>query len=172
MTVSAGYGVRFNLFIQSFAQFQKVYDENTARTLKDNAETLIYLKSEDIGTLEEMSKKLGTYTAINVTESNGKDSFTSSTSFIERPVLTPNEIKKIERPNTLVIKGKYNCLFNSPDLSEWKFNKLFGLGDKEHNKKVIQERQENRHKKDSKDIKIETWKIHKSLKDELNDYNL
>ena len=169
MTVSAGYGIRFNLFIQSFAQFQKVYDEDTSRTLKDNAETLIYLKSEDIGTLEEMSKKLGTYTAINVTESNGKDSFTSSTSFIERPVLTPNEIKKIERPNTLVIKGKHNCLFNSPDLSKWKFNKLFGLGDKEHNKRVIQERQNKRPKKDSKDIKIETWNIYKSLEEELDD---
>lgn len=170
MTVSAGYGIRFNLFIQSFAQFVKVYDEDTARTLKDNAETLIYLKSEDIGTLEEMSKKLGTYTAINVTESNGKNSFTSSTSYIERPLLTPNEIKKIERPNTLVIKGKHNCLFNAPDLSNWKFNKLFGLGDKEHNKKVIQERQEKRPKKDSKSIKIELWKVHKSLEEELDSF--
>ncbi len=167
MTVSAGYGIRFNLFIQSFSQFIKVYDENTASTLKDNAETLIYLKSEDIATLDEMSKKLGTYTAINVTESNGKGSFTSSTSYIERPLLTPFEIKKIKRPNTLVLKGGNNAIFYAPDLSEWKFNKMYGLGDKEHNRQVIAERQEKRQSKSSDEIEMKLWNDYdKTYKDE------
>ncbi|MCY6355944.1 hypothetical protein [Clostridium sp. ZS2-4] len=34
---------------------------------------------------------------------------------------------------------------NSPDLSKWQFNKIFGLGDKEHNRKV-RELRENRRK--------------------------
>ena len=173
MTVSAGYGIRFNLFIQSFAQFIKVYDENTASTLKDNAETLIYLKSEDIGTLDEMSKKLGTYTAINVTESNAKNSFTSSTSYIERPLLTPVEIKKIQRPNTLVLKSGNNAIFYAPDLSSWKFNKMYGLGDKEHNRQVIAERQEKRPKKLSSEIEIKLWNnFYKTLAEELEDYEI
>ena len=171
MTVSAGYGIRFNLFIQSFAQFIKVYDENTASTLKDNAETLIYLKSEDIDTLNEMSKKLGTYTAINVTESNGKSSFTSSTSYIERPLLTPYEIKQIVRPNTLVLKSGNNAIFYSPDLSKWKFNKMFGLGDKEHNRKVIEVRQTKRPKKENSDIEIRLWQdFNKNLYEELDNF--
>ena len=164
MTVSAGYGIRFNLFIQSFAQFIKVYDENTASTLKDNA---------DIGTLDEMSKKLGTYTAINVTESNAKNSFTSSTSYIERPLLTPVEIKKIQRPNTLVLKSGNNAIFYAPDLSSWKFNKMYGLGDKEHNRQVIAERQEKRPKKLSSEIEIKLWNnFYKTLAEELEDYEI
>lgn len=170
MTVSAGYGIRFNLFIQSFAQLIKVYDENTASTLRDNAETLIYLKSEDIKTLEEMSKKLGTYTAINVTESSGKGSFTSSTSYIERPLLTPIEIKKIQRPYTLVLKGGNNAIFYAPDLSNWLFNKIYGLGDKEHNRQVIAERQNKRLKKSNKEIDIKLWnEFSKNLEDRINE---
>ena len=172
MTVSAGYGIRFNLFIQSFAQLKSVYDEDVARVLKDNAETLIYLRSKDTETLREVSDRLGTYTALNVTESNGKDSFTSSTSYMERPLLNYKEVEKIKRPNTLVLKDGENIIFYSPDLSQWLFNKIFGLGDKEHNRKVILERQAKRPKKLSNEIEMKLWsKFYKSLEEELNDYN-
>ncbi len=170
MTVSAGYGIRFNLFIQSFAQLKSVYDEDVARVLKDNAETLIYLRSKDTETLREVSERLGTYTVLNVTESNGKDSFTSSTSYVERPLLNYKEVEKIKRPNTLVLKDGENVIFYAPDLSNWFFNKIFGLGDKEHNRKVILERQEKRPKKSSSDIKMELWnRYYKSLEEELDD---
>ena len=172
MTVSAGYGIRFNLFIQSFAQLKSVYDEDVARVLKDNAETLIYLRSKDTETLKEVSDRLGTYTALNVTESNGKDSFTSSTSYMERPLLNYKEVEKIKRPNTLVLKDGENIILYSPDLSQWLFNKIFGLGDKEHNRKVILERQAKRPKKSSDEIEMKLWsKFYKSLEEELNDYN-
>lgn len=170
MTVSAGYGIRFNLFIQSFAQLKSVYDEDVARVLKDNAETLIYLRSKDTETLKEVSERLGTYTAINVTESNGKGSFTSSTSYIERPLLNYKEVEKIKRPDTLVLRDGENVIFYSPDLSNWLFNKIFGLGDKEHNRKVIVERQAKRPKKSSSEIEMKLWnKFYKDLEEELDD---
>lgn len=170
MTVSAGYGIRFNLFIQSFAQLKSVYDEDVARVLKDNAETLIYLRSKDTETLKEVSERLGTYTAINVTESNGKGSFTSSTSYIERPLLNYKEVEKIKRPNTLVLRDGENVIFYSPDLSNWIFNRIFGLGDKEHNRKVIVERQAKRPKKSSSEIEMKLWnKFYKDLEEELDD---
>ena len=170
MTVSAGYGIRFNLFIQSFAQLKSVYDEDVARVLKDNAETLIYLRSKDTETLKEVSERLGTYTAINVTESNGKGSFTSSTSYIERPLLNYKEVEKIKRPNTLVLRDGENAIFHSPDLSNWLFNRIFGLGDKEHNRKVIVERQAKRPKKSSSEIEMKLWnKFYKDLEEELDD---
>ena len=170
MTVSAGYGIRFNLFIQSFAQLKSVYDEDVARVLKDNAETLIYLRSKDTETLKEVSERLGTYTAINVTESNGKGSFTSSTSYIERPLLNYKEVEKIKRPNTLVLRDGENVIFHSPDLSNWLFNRIFGLGDKEHNRKVIVERQAKRPKKSSSEIEMKLWnKFYKDLEEELDD---
>lgn len=170
MTVSAGYGIRFNLFIQSFAQLKSVYDEDVARVLKDNAETLIYLRSKDTETLKEVSERLGTYTAINVTESNGKGSFTSSTSYMERPLLNYKEVEKIKRPNTLVLRDGENAIFHSPDLSNWLFNRIFGLGDKEHNRKVIVERQAKRPKKSSSEIEMKLWnKFYKDLEGELDD---
>ena len=170
MTVSAGYGIRFNLFIQSFAQLKSVYDEDVARVLKDNAETLIYLRSKDTETLKEVSERLGTYTAINVTESNGKGSFTSSTSYMERPLLNYKEVEKIKRPNTLVLRDGENVIFHSPDLSNWLFNRIFGLGDKEHNRKVIVERQAKRPKKSSSEIEMKLWnKFYKDLEEELDD---
>lgn len=170
MTVSAGYGIRFNLFIQSFAQLKSVYDEDVARVLKDNAETLIYLRSKDTETLKEVSERLGTYTAINVTESNGKGSFTSSTSYMERPLLNYKEVEKIKRPNTLVLRDGENAIFHSPDLSNWLFNRIFGLGDKEHNRKVIVERQAKRPKKSSSEIEMKLWnKFYKDLEEELDD---
>ncbi|WP_250277593.1 VirD4-like conjugal transfer protein, CD1115 family [[Clostridium] colinum] len=173
MTVSAGYGIRFNLFIQSFAQLKSVYDEDVARVLKDNAETLIYLRSKDTETLREVSERLGTYTVLNVTESNGKGSFTSSTSYVERPLLNYKEVEKIKRPNTLVLKDGENIIFYAPDLSNWFFNKIFGLGDKEHNRQVILERQEKRPKKLSSDIKMKLWnRFYKSLEEEIGDYEI
>ena len=32
----------------------------------------------------------------------------------------------------------------SPDLSQWQFNKMLGLGDKEHNRKLREERENKR----------------------------
>ena len=47
----------------------------------------------------------------------------------------------------------------APDLSESIFNKLFGLGDKEHNRKVREERENRRPARDGTNLKIELWGI-------------
>lgn len=44
-----------------------------------------------------------------------------------------------------------------PDLSKWYFNKLFGLGNKEHNIKVMQERENKRAVRERK--KIQLWGV-------------
>ena len=45
-----------------------------------------------------------------------------------------------------------------PDLSKWLFNALFGLGDKEHNRKVREKREGKRNQRKSSNA-IDTWNI-------------
>ena len=74
---------------------------------------------------------------------------------IGRPLLTEDEILRIERPYLLVINaGQYPAITKIPDLSAWYFNKLFGLGDKEHNRKVREERESKRKVRDSKEMQL------------------
>lgn len=77
---------------------------------------------------------------------------------IARPLLTEDEILRIERPFVLVINaGNYPAMVKIPDLSKWKYNELLGLGDMEHNRKVREEREKARPEREIKDMKL--WKI-------------
>ena len=68
-----------------------------------------------------------------------------SMNLISRPLLTEDEIMRIERPYLLVIPtGMFPIMSTLPDISKWKFNKLFGMGNQEHNTKLRKEREEQR----------------------------
>ncbi len=74
---------------------------------------------------------------------------------IGRALLTEDEILRIERPYLLVINaGQYPAITKIPDLSSWYFNKLFGLGDKEHNRKVREARENKRKVMEQKEMKL------------------
>lgn len=77
---------------------------------------------------------------------------------IARPLLTEDEILRIERPYVLILNsGNYPAIIKIPDLSKWKYNKLLGLGNKEHNRKLRERREKERPKRDLK--KMQLWKI-------------
>lgn len=150
LTVGGGRGIRFNLFLQSFAQLDDKYGKEVAKTIKGNCENWIYLQADDLETLDEISKKLGNYTVAtySLSASHGKYSNPSSSHSINlthRALLTVDEIRLISRPYSLITSRNNPAIMYSPDLSEWQFNKIFGLGDKEHNRKV-RELRENRRK--------------------------
>ncbi|MDR0354767.1 MAG: type IV secretory system conjugative DNA transfer family protein [Deltaproteobacteria bacterium] len=63
LTAGGGRGMRFNLFLQSFAQLKDKYDENAADAIKSNCRTRFCLQTDDMETLKEISEKLGAYTA-------------------------------------------------------------------------------------------------------------
>lgn len=141
LTVGGGKGIRFNLFVQDFAQIEEKYEKVGARTIMSNCETWLYLQSDDNDTLDAISKKLGKYTISTYSLSSNHQKFTNPSSghnisLAARDLLTPDEVKKIHRPYNLVTSRKDPAVFYSPDLGEWSFNKLLGLGDKEHNRKV------------------------------------
>jgi len=77
---------------------------------------------------------------------------------IARPLLTEDEIIRIERPYVLIINtGNYPAIVKIPDLSKWHYNKVLGLGDEDYNTKVRLDRENAR--KPKKQEKIELWQI-------------
>lgn len=75
-----------------------------------------------------------------------------------RPLLTPDEILRINRPYLLVMtSGKMPAMTNAPDLSKWYFNKMYGMGDEEHNRKLREEREKAR--KVNEVRQLELWDI-------------
>ena len=163
LTVGGGRKIRFNIFLQSFAQLEQKYGKEGAENILDNCQTWIYLKTANIETAAKICKKLGTYTTSSYSKSNtsGKQqngSESQSFNLIQRPLLTEDEILRIERPYVLVIKaGIFPMITKIPDLSKWYFNKLLGLGDVEHNRRIREERENAREVKQYR--KLQLWGI-------------
>lgn len=169
LTVGGGRKIRFDIFLQSFAQLEQKYGKENAENILDNCQTWIYLKTSSTETATKIMKKLGNYTTSSYSKStsfskynmNSNDS--QSMNLISRPLLTEEEILRIERPYVLVINtGDYPAIVKIPDLSRWSFNKMLGLGSESHNRKVREERGKLRIEKQVKEMQL--WKIWKEYK--------
>ncbi|MGV8149784.1 MAG: VirD4-like conjugal transfer protein, CD1115 family [Alkaliphilus sp.] len=163
LTVGGGRGIRFSLFLQSFMQLDEKYGKETAGTIKSNCETWIYLQTDDLNTLEEMSKKLGNYTVSTYSLSashakNASPSSSHSVNLTHRALLTVDEIRLISRPYSLITSRNNPAIIYSPDISKWGFNKLLGLGNKEYNRLVRTQREDDRISRKVKS-KIDTWNV-------------
>lgn len=139
LTVSAGRGMRWNFYLQSFEQLLEKYDEHVANTIKANCHMWIYLQADDKETLSEISEKLGSYTTSSYQLSANHAKYTTpssshSLSLIERKLLYPDEVRRIQRPYQIVTSRTHPAMMNAPDVSQWMFNAMLGLGDKEHNR--------------------------------------
>lgn len=161
LTVGRGRGIKFNLFIQALSQLDEKYNKEIASIIKSNCQNWIYLQSDDLGTREEISKKLGNYTTNSYSLNTNNQKYTnvsnsSSVNLMSRALLTSDEINMINRPDTLVTSRTSPCIMYAPDLIQWKFNKILGLGNKEHNVKVRKEREQRRISRNKK-IKIDIW---------------
>ena len=134
-----------------------------AENIRDNCQIWIYLKTASTESANIISKKLGTYTTSTYSRSNSYSKYqngsnSESMNLISRPLLTEDEIMRIERPYILVIPtGMYPVMSNLPDLSKWKFNKLYGMGNKTHNTKLRKKREEERQERELQQIQL--WGI-------------
>ena len=162
LTVARGRNIRFFLCLQSLlSQIEEKYGKEGAQSIIDNC-MLIYLKTGNIETANKISERLGTYTAQSYGESsnsnNKYDKASSSMSLISRKLLTPDEVLMIENPYALVMAtGKPPAITTIPDISKMHFNKINGMGSKEHNQKLRIERENAREERPIKPIKI--WNI-------------
>ena len=149
LTVAAGRGCRFHFFLQSFEQLTEKYSKETASIVKSNCQTWVYLQADDKETLSEICEKLGKYTtsAYQLSSQHGRyvnPSTSSSISLVARDLLTTDEIRRVSRPYQIVVSRAHPAMMVSPDLSKWQFNRMLGLGDQEHNRKVREERERKR----------------------------
>lgn len=142
MTVAGGYGIRWNLFIQDFNQLVDKYGQEVAKIIQGNCHYWIYLHSQDNSTNEEISKSMGRYTTSTYslggsTQRYSAPSSSANIQLSERSLLNPDEVAKIQRPYQLVLSADAPAVMYSPDISKWTFNTMLGLGNKEHNTKLI-----------------------------------
>lgn len=167
LTVSRGRNIRFNMFLQSFAQLETKYSKTVAQNIMDNAQVWIYLRTSSYETAEIISKKLGSYTVSVNSQSNSvsrnSDNISESMNLIGRNLLTPDEVLRFENPYALILQsGYFSAKTEMPDLSKWQFNKILGLGDEEENR-MIREKIENE-RKVLEEEKIKLWKIWEDYK--------
>lgn len=165
-------GIRFNLFLQSFAQLNQKYDENTAQNICDNTHLWCYLKTSNDTTAERISKRIGSYTCSSYSESNsgnvGGSSInkSKSMSLTQRSLLTSAEVLRINRPYLLVMySGQNPAMTQAPDLSKWIFNRMLSLGNQEFCTKVRTIRETARY--EATDVEIKLWDIDSKMQDEI-----
>lgn len=180
LTAGRSLGIRFNLFVQGISQLEEKYGKEVTKTIIGNCENWIYLQSSDPDTLKLLSEALGPYTIrlSSVGTSHAKYSNVSTSqnfNYGGRELLKPDEIGAIERPYSLVIlKGRKKMIMKSPDLSKWYFNKIYGLGDAEHNRRVIKMREDSRPER-TISYTMDLWGIWKhfqaKLESEISMYN-
>lgn len=162
-------GLRANLIIQDTQQLQSKYKEEY-KNIMANCQVKCLLKTDDEETLKQFSALLGKYTvevsSASTSASEGKMytrnnlSVSSSASLAGRSLLEPAELKRINAPYAVLsVTGEYPCVNYLPDLSAYRLNDIYGLGDEEYNREIIMERESKRRIRDSTEIKL--WGIWK-----------
>lgn len=91
--------------IQSLAQLEKNYGREGAEILTDNCQDTIFGGfAPNSQTAEQLSKSLGSRTVLSGSVSRGKNDPSQSLQMMERPLMTPDELKSIPKGSFVVMK--------------------------------------------------------------------
>lgn len=104
---SAGRSRRLTLvpIIQSLAQLEKNYGKEGSEIIQDNCQDTIFGGfAPNSQTAEVLSKALGNRTVLSGSVSRGKNDPSQNLQMMERPLLTPDELKSIPKGNFIVQK--------------------------------------------------------------------
>ena len=104
---SAGRSRKLTLvpIIQSLAQLEKNYGKEGAEIIQDNVQDTIFGGfAPNSQTAEVLSKSLGSRTVMSGSISKGKNDPSQSLQMIERPLMTPDELKSIPKGQFVVMK--------------------------------------------------------------------
>ena len=98
-------GITLVPIIQSLAQLEKNYGREGAEILTDNCQDTIFGGfAPNSQTAEQLSKSLGSRTVLSGSVSKGKNDPSQSLQMIERPLMTPDELKSIPQGSFVVMK--------------------------------------------------------------------
>ena len=104
---SAGRSRRLTLvpIIQSLAQLEKNYGKEGAEILADNCQDTIFGGfAPNSRTAETLSRNLGSRTVLSGSVTQGKDSNSQSLQMMERPLMSPDELKSMPKGSFVVMK--------------------------------------------------------------------
>lgn len=102
MMFSAGRSRRISMvpIIQTFAQLEKNYGKEGSAIIIDNCQDILFGGfAPNSGSAEILSKALGNKTVISGSISRGKNDPSQSLQMIQRPLMTPDELKTLPKGN-------------------------------------------------------------------------
>lgn len=129
ITVCLDRNISFDLYIQSYAQLNKLYGDD-ADTIIGNCSNQIYILAEDEKTVEKFSKLVGNETVIDLQRMGKKlaigKNFTESN--IEKPLLNANQLLNLKEGECVIVRATKrrdlkrnkivaNPIFNSEEFS-------------------------------------------------------
>lgn len=91
--------------IQSFAQLEKNYGKEGSEIIIDNTQLTIFGGfAPNSSSADTLSKALGSRTVMSGSVNRGKDNPSESLQMIERPLMTPDELKSLPKGTFIVMK--------------------------------------------------------------------
>ena len=103
--------VSFSIILQSASQLERSYEKEGAKTILDCCDTVVFLGGKSTETNEMVSKMIGKQTVKVLTESDSRGANRSTTqnyNVIERDLMTPDEVGRLPRDESIVlISGTY-----------------------------------------------------------------
>ena len=133
---SAGRSWRLTLvpIIQSLAQLEKNYGKEGAEIMADNCQDAIFGGfAPNSQTAETLSRNLGSRTVLSGSVTQGKDSNSQSLQMMERPLMSPDELKSMPKGSFVVMKtGTHPMKTKLKLFFEWgiRFEKPLQMEDK------------------------------------------
>ena len=124
--------------IQSFAQLNQNYGENGAEIITDNTQLTIFGGfAPNSKSAEILSKAIGNRTVMSGSISKSKNDPSQSLQMIERPLMTPDELKSMPKGQFIVMKTGSNPMISKLKLFfKWGiiFNDTYKLTEREKEK--------------------------------------
>lgn len=111
MMFSAGRSRRISMvpIIQSFAQLERNYEKEEAAIIIDNCQDILFGGfAPNSESAEILSKALGNQTVMSGSISRGKNDPSQSLQMIQRPLMTPDELKTLPKGQFILAKTGYN----------------------------------------------------------------
>ena len=91
--------------IQSFAQLQKNYGKEGSEIIIDNCQDILFGGfAPNSESAEVLSKALGNKTVLSGSISRGKNDPSQSLQMIQRPLMTPDELKSLPKGHFILVK--------------------------------------------------------------------
>lgn len=132
--------------IQSFGQLQKNYGKEGAEIIVDNCQDIIFGGfAPSSQTAEELSKALGGRTVMSGSISRGKQDPSQSLQMMERPLMSPDELKSLPKGNFILMKtGTHPMRTVLPLFLDWgiTFDKSYEIKDQSYRRVLYADKHE------------------------------